>query len=587
MNNVNHQETELDSILKEAASFDDFAETPVSQAPEKPRQTVKKPAEKPAVKKPAVKKPAAKPASEKPERGIPPEQRILAGIKANAARKAEEKQAMEEQQAIAAQRAALAAKDGTAPAAETAAPAPAKKAAIKKPVIKKPAVKKPAAPAPVEQTVAAAEEQAKQPAAPAAVPAAAKAAAEQPRKTPAPKKELKLPKLPKIEKKAKGPKAPKEPKPMRDLPKSLTALLVAVSMVCMLWVGLTVHPDTGTATAAAGRKNLDMAEKLNIYMNNASADALSNLTYIKKLYTIPESDVVAPKPQAQFGSTYDPAEVQAVVEQATELLDGQTLAWNPGIQFWDGEPIQYYYDETILAITWKEIINNNMVTFGEVKVAHGSQLRRALAGNSYGSSVEEYPTNMASNVNAVLAINGDFYNFRDLGITVYQREMYRHAPAKVDTAYFTADGDMIFSKRGELMGADEAKQFIADNNVIFSAAFGPVMVENGEKVTNTKYPIGEIDKKYSRACIGQRDDLHYILMTVNYEGPCQYTCTLAQATEYIFSKGVEKAYALDGGQTSSMVFNGELVNRVDWGNERTMSDIIYFASAVPEGGAAE
>ena len=55
MNNVNHQETELDSILKEAASFDDFVETPVSQAPEKPRQTVKKPAEKPAA------TPAAKP----------------------------------------------------------------------------------------------------------------------------------------------------------------------------------------------------------------------------------------------------------------------------------------------------------------------------------------------------------------------------------------------------------------------------------------------------------------------------------------------------------------------------------------------
>ena len=129
--------------------------------------------------------------------------------------------------------------------------------------------------------------------------------------------------------------------------------------------------------------------------------------------------------------------------------------------------------------------------------------------------------------------------------------------------------------------------FFADNDVVFSTAFGPVLVEDGQVVTNNQYPIGEIDKKYSRTAIGQRDDLHYILMTVNYEGPCQYTCTLAQATQYIFDKGVQKAYALDGGQTSSMVFNGELVNRVDWGNERTMSDIIYFASAVPEGGAAK
>jgi exopolysaccharide biosynthesis protein len=76
-------------------------------------------------------------------------------------------------------------------------------------------------------------------------------------------------------------------------------------------------------------------------------------------------------------------------------------------------------------------------------------------------------------------------------------------------------------------------------------------------------------------------------MTVNFEGPCQKTCTMAQAAQYIYAKDVRMAYTLDGGQTSSMVFNGELVNRVDWGNERTMSDIIYFASAVPEGGSAE
>lgn len=260
----------------------------------------------------------------------------------------------------------------------------------------------------------------------------------------------------------------------------------------------------------------------------------------------------------------------------------------PDLNFWEEEPIQYYYDETILALTWKEIINGNMVTFGEVKVAHGSQLRRALAGNEYGSSVEEYPTNMAKNVNAVLAINGDFYNFRDLGITVYQRQMYRHNPKTVDTAYFTADGDMIFSKRGELTNKADAEQFVEDNDVVFAVAFGPVLVENGQLLEiPDKYPIGEINNNYSRAAIAQKDDLHYITMTVNFEGPCQKTCTMAQAAQYIYDKDVRMAYTLDGGQTSSMVFNGELVNRVDWGNERTMSDIIYFASAVPEGGSAE
>ena len=73
-----------------------------------------------------------------------------------------------------------------------------------------------------------------------------------------------------------------------------------------------------------------------------------------------------------------------------------------------------------------------------------------------------------------------------------------------------------------------------------------------------------------------------MVMTVNFEGPCQKTCTLEQAVQYIASKNVQQAYTLDGGQTASVVFDGKMVNRPDWGEERTMSDIIYFASAVPE-----
>ena len=532
MNDVNKpQETELDRILREAASFDEAEEA-------KRRAAARKAAQETRATTP-------KTAPTRPERGVPIEKRILANMKANAEKKAEVSRVQAEQQAIEAQQAALEQSEQPKAEAPAAKAEEAPKAEAKK--AERPKVSKPNLP---------------------------KAA-----------KKEKAPKQPKAEK---APKPKKEPKPVRNVPKTLTALLILVSMVCMLWVGLTIHPGTGTATAASTAKKMDLSQKLSVSMNNAAADALANMTYIKKVYTIPESDLVAPKPQAKFGSTFDMAEVQAVIDEAAELLDGQELAWNPNLNFWEEEPIQYYYDETILALTWKEIINGNMVTFGEVKLAHGSQLRRALAGNEYGSSVEEYPTNMAKNVNAVLAINGDFYNFRDLGITVYQRQMYRHNPKTVDTAYFTADGDMIFSKRGELTDKAEAEQFVADNDVVFAVAFGPILVENGQlQQVPDKYPIGEVNNRYSRAVIAQKDDLHYITMTVNFEGPCQTTCTLAQAAEYIYSKDVRMAYTLDGGQTSSMVFNGELVNRVDWGNERTMSDIIYFASAVPEGGSAE
>ena len=156
--------------------------------------------------------------------------------------------------------------------------------------------------------------------------------------------------------------------------------------------------------------------------NNAASDALGELAYIKKIYTLQENDTVSPVPNpANFGTTNDPADIREVIKSAADLLDGQSVIFDENADFVPGEPILYYLDDTILVITWKEYINQRCCTCAEVKVAHGSQLRRKLAEDSYSSSVQLYASDMAKQANAVVAINGDFYAFRDLGITVYQR----------------------------------------------------------------------------------------------------------------------------------------------------------------------
>lgn len=360
-------------------------------------------------------------------------------------------------------------------------------------------------------------------------------------------------------------------------------LLVLLALLSLVWVGINLHPDTGTATASIKETKLDLVGKLDVFMNNAASDALSNVTYIKKIYTIPESDLVAPKPDpAKFGVTDDPAVVQAIVDSAAELLEGQELIWNADIERMPNTEMRYYCDDTILVITWKEAVNGSAVTFAEIKIADGSQIRRALAGNSYGSSVRMYATAMAEDANAVIAINGDFYDYRTLGITVYQRQLYRNNPKSVDSCFFTASGDMLFSHRGELTGEGETQRFLEDNDVVFAVAFGPILVENGELQQTASYPVGEIDAQYSRAAIAQKDHLHYLLMTVGQEQNYTRRCTVNEAAKIIYDKGVVNAYALDGGQTATMAMQGTTVNRVDWDEERTMSDIIYFATAIPE-----
>lgn len=389
-----------------------------------------------------------------------------------------------------------------------------------------------------------------------------------------PQPEKKLPPLPKQP----AAKAPAVSRQWHTVQHLLSLVFAAVSLLCLLWLAVHVHPGSGRADTTAKE---DLTSRLDRFVSAAAAAALGDEADLPRLYAISESATVAPAPDPdKFGSTTDPAEIQAVIDQAAGLLEGQSLAWDPNAAFFPGAQICYYLDDSLFVLAWKEVIDGRCCSCAEVKIADGSQIRRKLAEDSYGSSVQLYATQMAKEANAVVAINGDFYAFRNLGITVYQRQLYRCNPNQVDTCFFTADGDMLFAYAGQLKSQAEAEQFIRDHNVVFSLAFGPVLIDNGELKTVTSYPVGEIERYYSRSSIGMLDTRHYLLMTVNAEGDCQLHCTTAQSGQLMQSKGCQNAYSLDGGQTAIIVFNGEAFNRVDWDSERSMSDILYFATAI-------
>ena len=72
-------------------------------------------------------------------------------------------------------------------------------------------------------------------------------------------------------------------------------------------------------------------------------------------------------------------------------------------------------------------------------------------------------------------------------------------------------------------------------------------------------------------------------MTINCQSPDYYVyVTLRQAADSMIAHGCYNAYTLDGGQTGSIIIGNELINPVQFGVERLMSDIFYFATAIPE-----
>ncbi|MBQ8074772.1 MAG: phosphodiester glycosidase family protein [Oscillospiraceae bacterium] len=424
-------------------------------------------------------------------------------------------------------------------------------------------------------------------------------------------------------------------KPPRDtfadvMPRWLVRFVgLILTSVLLLFVLCRVVPASGSAASTkAPLKSVDISATVNRYASEKAREAalaasahaeelalqqaLEEAAAVKTVYKIAEDATVAPAPLVSgFGqvSTANAAEIMNIIQQARDLglLDAdERVVFDPNVEFNTGsyyQDIQYYLDDTLLVICWKEIIDGNTCTFCEVKMQDGSQIRRKLAGDMFGSDILEYTTSMHKATNAVVSMNADYYRFRDMGIVAYNRQLYRFNESLylnrygqdlkkyncVDTLFVTASGDFLFFHQYEETTPEAMQQFILDNDIIFSVAFGPVLVENG--VLNASrdfeeewYPIGEVNTGYSRAGIGQVGKLHYLYMSLNHSDEKQARWRVKEFGQHFYEKGVLNAYNLDGGQTGEIVFQGnEAYNHVDHVNgtsSRQVSDMIYFASAI-------
>ena len=379
----------------------------------------------------------------------------------------------------------------------------------------------------------------------------------------------------------------------------LSILFALICLALLVQLGRGFHPGV-LPPAETVRSVTDLGARLENSLQNSKADALSGIATIKKHSVIPEDALSAPVPDERaFGTlAIDEAEkVLPVIEKARKsgLLEGQTLIFDPNVEFYHDSFIGYYYDETILMILWKEVIDGSTCSCCEIKIADPSQFRRKIAEDTLGSPVWLYASELAAAVNPVIAMNADFYMFRDFGTVVYNRQLWRMDDSTytgqykkyncIDTCFIDTSGNFHFTHRLEVRSRAEMEQYLIDNDILFSLSFGPVLVEDGVLQKCDWYPAGEPTQGYSRAGIGQVGPLHYYYMSLNHSPEKAALWTVDRFAEAFYDKGVPNAYCLDGGQTSEILFRGEPFNHIDnvnGGGERAVSDIIYFASAVPE-----
>ena len=236
-----------------------------------------------------------------------------------------------------------------------------------------------------------------------------------------------------------------------------------------------------------------------------------------------------------------------------------------------------YSDDNISVTLTEKAVNNTQVYVADVTVSSAEYLKTALANNTYGTNVTAKTSETAANNKAILAVNGDYYGANSTGYVIRNGVVYRDT-VREDSS----NGDLAIYKDGSFKIIYEneisADQLIKDG-VVNLLAFGPALVENGEIVVNTKSEVGQSMASNPRTAIGIIDENHYIIIVSDGRTSESQGLSLYEMAEVMKSYGVKTAYNLDGGGSSTMYFNGQVINKPTTnGNisERAVSDIVYI-----------
>lgn len=269
------------------------------------------------------------------------------------------------------------------------------------------------------------------------------------------------------------------------------------------------------------------------------------------------------------------AESSAQVSDPTELNQTETQTDASTSSSLEGTAIGNYSDSKTKITLTKYRSYDSSIYVADVTVSDVSDLKTAFAQNTYGRNITEQTSSIASDHQAVLAINGDYYGARQSGYVIRNGQLYRDSSGGNTAAAILSNGDFQFVTEGET-SADTLLQDGAWQ--VFS--FGPVLLKNGTVSVSENEEVGMAMASNPRTAIGRIGKNHYVFVVSDGRTEESAGLSLYELASFMKELGVTDAYNLDGGGSSTMVFQGNIINNPTTNGhsfeERAVSDILYI-----------
>ena len=176
-----------------------------------------------------------------------------------------------------------------------------------------------------------------------------------------------------------------------------------------------------------------------------------------------------------------------------------------------------------------------------------------------------------------MAVNGDYYGARDAGYVIRNGQLLRSdsQDANQEDLVIYQDGSFEIIREGDITA-----QELLNKGAVQVLSFGPALIENSHVAVDSADEVGKAMASNPRTAIGIIDDKHYVLVVSDGRTDESKGLSLKELADFMKELKVKTAYNLDGGGSSTMYFNGQIINKPTTNGhnieEREVSDIVYL-----------
>lgn len=239
------------------------------------------------------------------------------------------------------------------------------------------------------------------------------------------------------------------------------------------------------------------------------------------------------------------------------------------------ETRKWSYESNTLSIKIEEYEKDECVYWlcHIITESHG-QLKSEMSNGTYGGT-RSTTSQETKRCGGILGINGSMFSYSS-GIPSPGQIYIKNG--KIFNGGFSNDNIMCIFDDGYMCTSQAgiSGEELLDLGVVNTFCFGPTLIDCGDYSYIDKEKFNQ-SYEYPRTVIGMvRPEEYYVLVADGKRSGYSKGLTYEEAAKIMLDVGCTYAYNLDGGGSTTLYFNGKIINLPSDGAERPCGDILYF-----------